>query len=78
MGGALSILTRVSSILLYSIAIVIASLGEDDSVKHILLQLQGGPCGVLAPVQAFTVKHLIFSSSFRGDLGAVTAEEIQR
>ena len=53
-------------------------LGSDSGVKHVLLQLQGGPCGVLAPVQAFLIKHLIFKAEFGGSLDSVTPEEIQR
>ena len=53
-------------------------LGRDDSFKHILLQLQGGPCGVLAPVQAFLVKHLVFKTDFGGDLRSVTSGDITR
>jgi len=45
---------------------------------HLLVQEHGGPCGVLAPVQAFVLKHLIFSSHFNGDLCATNSEDILR
>ena len=32
---------------------------------HLLVQRHGGPCGVLAPLQAFLLKHLVFSAAFQ-------------
>ena len=30
---------------------------------HLLHPVQGGPCGVLATVQAYILKHLLFTSA---------------
>eukprot|EP00959_Pyramimonas_sp_CCMP1952_P141559 2962615-Pyramimonas_sp.AAC.2 len=35
--------------------------GTSLGTEAVLVQRQGGPCGVLAPVQALTLKHLLFS-----------------
>ena len=54
---------------------------DDDNERAtswVLYQLQGGPCGVLAPVQAFLMKHLLFRSDFCGQVEGVTTEDIQR
>ena len=54
------------------------SQGLQVGEESILAQQQGGPCGVLAPVQAFMTKHLVFNSKFGGDLSAVSLEESRR
>mmetsp|Transcript_29891 Transcript_29891/g.50224 ORF Transcript_29891/g.50224 Transcript_29891/m.50224 type:complete len:574 (-) Transcript_29891:113-1834(-) len=35
--------------------------GSSERTAPVLVQRHGGPCGVLAPVQALTLKHLLFS-----------------
>lgn len=42
-----------------------------------LVQLEGGPCAVIAPVQAFMLKNVLFTSltSTTSDLSSVTAEQ---
>lgn len=35
---------------------------HDQNLKYGLFQNQGGPCGILATVQAFFLKHLIFGA----------------
>lgn len=40
-----------------------------------LMQLEGGPCAVIAPVQAFLLKSALFTSQNRtSDLTSVTGE----
>jgi hypothetical protein len=33
---------------------------KGDILQYGLVQLQGGPCGIIACVQAFILKHLLF------------------
>lgn len=34
----------------------------DSTIKYGIKQNQGGPCGILATVQAFFLKHLLFGA----------------
>lgn len=34
---------------------------DDEDLRFGLMQLKGGPCGVLAVLQAFILKELLFS-----------------
>jgi hypothetical protein len=34
----------------------------DENIKYGIYQNQGGPCGILATVQAFFLKHLLFGA----------------
>ena len=34
----------------------------DENIKYGIYQKQGGPCGILATVQAFFLKHLLFGA----------------
>ncbi|TPX38255.1 hypothetical protein SmJEL517_g00032 [Synchytrium microbalum] len=50
---------------------------SDKEVSYGLVQLKGGPCGLLAAVQAFVIKHMLFgetSSARNGRLRPTTAQ----
>lgn len=50
-------------------AVNINDLGSLINAKAHMLNLQGGPCGVLASVQAFVLKNLLFESIHSRDAG---------
>lgn len=43
--------------------------------KSALVQYEGGPCAVIAPVQGYIIKNALFNENPREDLSAVTDEE---
>lgn len=46
--------------------------GEDEPTA--LLQHGGGPCAVIAPVQAFVLKNLLFSTHKKDDWNQISGE----
>ena len=44
--------------------------GEHETTA--LIQYEGGPCAVIAPVQAFIVKNMFFSESPKQEFSQVT------
>lgn len=50
-------------------AVNVNCLGSFINAKTHMLNLQGGPCGVLASVQAFVLKNLLFESIHCRDAG---------
>ena len=42
--------------------------------KTALVQYEGGPCAVIAPVQGFIIKNAIFGDTAREDLSTITGD----